>query len=221
MFERLQHAKIPIWENKQRLKYLTLFRDLILDVLQFSGGASPRVATSPTTGQPLNQEQRRTEINERKPLAVQMIRLAGIKTERDCVTRLKGITSSAKFDVIEQLWDLESFGGSFRERTDVIEEAIGVYKHDQKKALFRTLNPFFWIVRLIEWIAQFPVWLFSSIFHVDQEKAARSIAGKIVTVISAASLWIFALIQSLEALRGFLDHLAWGKAILHRLGFGG
>jgi hypothetical protein len=213
-FDRLEYSKIPISENKLRVEYLTLIRNLILDAIVFSGGAEPLVALSLTTGQPLNQEQRRTEINERKPLALQMIRLAGIKTQRDCATRLKGITSSRNLDVIEQLWSLESFGVSFREPIDVIEEAIGKYKRDQKKARWRAWCPIFWIIWIIEWIAEFPVWLFSLVFHVDQEKAARSGLGRFVTWFFNASLWLFGLFQGIEALFALARH----HAIRHLFG---
>jgi hypothetical protein len=30
-FDRLKYSQIPIWENEHRIKYLTLFRDLVYD----------------------------------------------------------------------------------------------------------------------------------------------------------------------------------------------
>jgi hypothetical protein len=219
-FDRLEYSKIPISENKLRVEYLTLLRNLILDAIVFSGGAEPVVALSPTTGQPLNQEQRRTEINERKPLALQMIRLAGIKTQRDCATRLKEITSSRNLDVIEQLWSLESFGVSFREPIDVIEEAIGKYKRDQKKALGRTRNPVFWILRIVGWIAGVPFWLIS-LLGFSREKAEESQSGQLAKgLIEIGPLvsgfgW---LVQLLVNLIQLLHDFGWTK-ILHRFGF--
>jgi hypothetical protein len=42
-------------------------------------GTPLRAPLSPKTGQPLDPEQRRIEINERKPIAQRIIALAGIK----------------------------------------------------------------------------------------------------------------------------------------------
>jgi hypothetical protein len=184
-FDRLKHSEIPLWENKRRIEYLTLFRDLVNDFNPLFG-TQLRAPLSPTTGHPLNREQRITEINERKPLAQQMIALAGIKSRRSCILNKPG-APSLEVDVIERFWYLGNLGVSFREPTTVIEEAIGVYKHDQKNALYRTRNPVSWIVRIVEWIAEFPVWLFSSIFGLDQEKAATSKLGRIVTIVFQTS----------------------------------
>jgi hypothetical protein len=217
-FHRLKYSEIPIGENKHRIEYLTLFRDLIYDIRPVFD-TQLRVPLSPTTGQPLNKEQRFTEFNERKPLAQQMIALADIKTRREFATRVKGVSSLLEVDVIQQFWDLETLGVSFRAPMDVVEEAIGRYKTDQKNALCRTRNPFFWIVRIVEWIAGFPVWLFSSIFRLDQEKAATSKLGRIVTILFQTTLWLFGLFQTLAALSYLLDHFGWENPVLRWLGF--
>jgi hypothetical protein len=121
-FHRLKYSDIPIGENKHRIEYLTLFRDLIYDIRPVFD-TPLRVPLSPTTGQPLNKGQRFTEFNERKPLAQQMIALADTKTRREFATRVKGISSLLEVDVIQQFWDLETLGVSFRAPMDVVEEA--------------------------------------------------------------------------------------------------
>jgi hypothetical protein len=62
---------------------------------------------------------------------------------------------------------------SFRQPAETIEEAIGFYKHDQKRARFGTRNPIFWVLRIVEWMAQLPFWLVS-LFGFSQEKAQES-----------------------------------------------
>jgi hypothetical protein len=63
-FDQLKINQIPIWENKHRVDYLTLFRDLVYDIRPVFG-TQPRVPLSPTTNQPLDREQLHTEFNER------------------------------------------------------------------------------------------------------------------------------------------------------------
>lgn len=73
-FDRLKIDQIPIWENEHRVEYLTLFRDLVYD-RNPAIGTQLRAPLSPSTGRPLDPEQRRIEINERRSTAKRMIAL--------------------------------------------------------------------------------------------------------------------------------------------------
>lgn len=100
-FLDLKINEIPIWENKHRIDYLTLFRDLIYDIRPVFG-TQPRVPLLPTTGQPLDRAQLYTEFNERKALAQRMVALAEIGTRREYVSRLKGNVSVLTADALKQ-----------------------------------------------------------------------------------------------------------------------
>jgi hypothetical protein len=214
-FDKLGYSKIPIWENKHRIEYLTVFRDFANDIRP-AFNTQPRIPVSPTTGKPFEQGQRYTEFNERKPLAHQMILLAGIKTRREFAARVKGNSSLIEVDVIEQYWSLETLGVSFRAPQDIIEEAIGRYKTDQKKAQRRTWSPLFWAARFIEWIIQFPVWLISLTFSIEEEKVARSWYGRLL---SGIYVGFCTLIPAVQALSALLDHFGLERPLLHLLGF--
>lgn len=216
-FERLQYSKIPIKENKRRVEYLSLFRDLLND--QF-GWNQEGAGTSSKLGQ-LNSEQRRVEINKRKPIAHEMITLAGIKTRRACAQRVRGSHDRTMFelDVIDRLWDAYELGISMREPVVAVEEAIGVYEHDQKRASFRTRNPIFWILRVVEWIAELPFW-FVGLFGFNQKKAEESKPGRVVKGVMQIGVFVAFgwLIQLLVNLIQLLHVLGWDKVVLHRLG---
>jgi hypothetical protein len=181
---------------------------------------------SPTTGQPLDLEQRMIAINERRSTAKRMIALAGIKTRRICAFRRgEPEPPPSEIDVIDQLWDLEWLGVSFRQPAETIEEAIGAYRDDEKKARGRSRNPFFWIawgadsivellIQIVGWMAEIPVRLVTRIFRLDREKTVRSWYGRSLTGISALTLWVFALIQTLRA----LDLLGWWDSFLRSIG---
>jgi hypothetical protein len=158
-FDRLKIDQIPICENERRIEYLTLFRDLVYD-RNPAVGTQLRAPLSPTTGQPLDLEQRMIAINERRSTAKRMIALAGIETRRICAFRRgEPEPPPSEVDVIEQLWDLEWRGVSFRQPAETIEEAIGAYRDDQKRARERSRNPFFWLA----WIGESIVEMFIQI----------------------------------------------------------
>jgi hypothetical protein len=161
-FDRRKIDKIPFWENQHRIECLTKYRDLLNTAFGWSalGWKSSDL------------EQRRTEINEGKPLVHRMITLAGIKLVRQCAR--SNANSTIELDVVDELWSLEPLYVSTREPISAIEEAIGEYKRDQKKARGRTWSPIFWAACFIEWIIQLPVWLLSLIFSVEEDKVAHS-----------------------------------------------
>jgi hypothetical protein len=198
-FDRLEIDKIPIGENRRRIKYLSDYRDL----LNTAFGWSVR-----TGWQPSYLEERRTAINEGKPLVHRMITLSGIKTVRQCAR--SDIIKTEGLDVLDEIWSLERLHISTREPITAIEEAIGEYKRDRKRAWWRTWNPFFWIAHIIEWIAELPVRLFGVIFGVDQKKAVSSPLGRSATIFFNATIWIFALVQTLAA----LGLLGWWRSLL-------
>ena len=223
-FERLKIDQIPIRENERRIKYLTLFRDLLYD-RNLAIRTELRAPLSPKTGQPLDLEQRMIELNERRSTAKRMIALAGIKTRRVCVFRRgEPEPPPSEIDVIDQLWDLEWLGVSFRQPAETVEEAIGAYRDEQSNARARSRNPFFWIawiaesiiemlIQIVGWIAEIPVRLIIRIFRLDQDKAVRSWYGRSLTGLSAFTLWIFALIQTLRA----LGLLGWWDTFLQSM----
>lgn len=208
-FDRLKIDQIPLGESKHRIEYLTEFRD---SLNQFFGWVVYGT-TRPDV------EERRTDINKRKPLAHRMITLAGIETVRECARRNPPTSSTLTvgLDVIDELWSLESLHLSLREPINVIEEAIGEYERDQKKARGRSRNPFFWAVWTFAWIAEFPPSIFSRVSGVDQDKAERSKPGQLATALVQASLWIFALIAALAGLFYLLEFLGFKDALLRCL----
>jgi hypothetical protein len=142
---RLKYDRIPIWENKRRIKDLTFWRDLWLEGLF---GAS-KVITSPATGRTFIAEDRRTELNRRIPAIREMVALAEIPTLRDWVTFRKD-DPPVRVDILEQFWYVDKLRISFRAPSDVIDEAVGKYQSDQHQSWIRTFNPLYWIGRGID-----------------------------------------------------------------------
>ena len=142
---RLRYNKIPIWENKQRIEYLTFWRDLWLEGM-FALNETPE---SPITRKPLNQAERITELNRRIPAVREMVRLANIQTLRNWRTFRKD-DPPIRLDILEEFWNVHQLRLSPRAPSDVVDEAIGRYQADQRGSWIRTFNPLYWIERLIE-----------------------------------------------------------------------
>jgi hypothetical protein len=130
---RLKWNKIPIWENKQRIKELQFFRDIYLLGLW----GYTKMLISAATGKRFTAEECRSEINRRLPAVKEMVALADITALRDWVTIRKDDAPS-RVDVLEQLWYLEKLRISYRAPSDVVEEAIGKYQADQRQSWIRT-----------------------------------------------------------------------------------
>jgi hypothetical protein len=198
-FDRLKYDKIPISENQYRIKYLTDYRNLLNDAFGWNRTRSGDL------------EEQRIVINERRPLIARMTRLAGINSRRQCARRGASAysTTMIEIDVIEQMWELEALGISTREPMVVIEEAIGIYKHDQNRARCRTWNPFFWITFLIESIVGI---LFNVVilFGGNAQKARDSAIGRIISAVGTFLGWI-------AAIATILWFLGFQSAIQHLL----
>lgn len=86
-----------------------------------------------------------------------------------------------------------------------VQQAIGVYTADHAGAWGRTLNPFWWLGKLITWIAHAPFFLLGAAGF-DSEKAERSIIGKLVSLVFALTTFLAAVLGILDRL-GFLTQL--------------
>jgi hypothetical protein len=73
---RLKYDKVPIWENKWRIKHLQLFRNVYLV------GMWGYTELLKPGGKPLTIEECRSETNRRLPGVKEMVRLANISALR-------------------------------------------------------------------------------------------------------------------------------------------
>jgi hypothetical protein len=129
---RLKYDRIPILENKQRIKDLTFWRDLWLEGML----GTPKGVISPVTGKPFSPEDRLTELNRRIPGVREMVALAEIPTLRDWVTFRKD-DPPVRVDILEQFWYVDKLQISSRAPSDVVDEAIGKYQSDQHGSLIQ------------------------------------------------------------------------------------
>ena len=78
---------------------------------------------------------------------------------------------------------------------DCIERAIGVYEHDRTASIIRTVNPFFWINKIIMTIVSIPFRVLGNIGF-NKGKAEASLSGRIfkgilyIATLAASGLYI-------------------------------
>jgi hypothetical protein len=185
-FDQIEYAKIPIWENKRRIKALSVCRDLYIDRLTNHPGCHRR------------------DINQQIPAVREMVDLAGIAAERSWPTMRDGYPSTPEdIDVLAEIWDLNLYHVNQNAPIDVIDNAIGVYRKDQAKSWFRTFWPFFWLGRLIDWVAH---WTFNvvALFGADPHEARSSHFGRVITALERLTLWTATVVGAAIAVLEFL-----------------
>lgn len=87
--------------------------------------------------------------------------------------------------------------------TDYLERAIGVYDADRQSAIIRTLNPFWWAMRGLLWLAGIPFRILNSA-GIDTSNIEGGFIG---TLVKAAIVMVTGLAATLTALSllGLLD----------------
>ncbi len=93
---------------------------------------------------------------------------------------------------------------------DYIDRSIGIYERNHSAAVIRTINPFFYIGWLVEFIVELPFLAIAKL-GLDRKKAESSMLGRIIkgilyliTVI-AALLTILQLLDILEPVKIFFQ----------------
>ena len=83
-----------------------------------------------------------------------------------------------------------------------VQQAIGVYTDDNGAAWRRTLNPFWWLGRILSWFAHIPFELIGKAGF-DAGKAEGSFIGKVASLI----LYLIPIIAGLLAILDRMDYL--------------
>ncbi|WP_404426162.1 hypothetical protein [Thalassospira australica] len=119
----------------------------------------------------------RTEINRKLRLVQQITQAAG------CATGViwAGAGRQAQVSFFDDLFNLHQYKIHRENVFDNIDRAIGIYEENSSHALWAcTLNPFFYINELFEWISKIPFWLIGKAGF-DSDRAQGSGIGKFVS----------------------------------------
>lgn len=184
------YRKISIFENKRRLEALSLFRN---NIVEYFNNCEPngflRDFIENQTASNL-----RPEINRTMAEAIRIVRSSGVSTFFDIMRAPAAGGGTYPFDVINGVFNLSYHQIDPRYVIDLLDRSIGVYAQDQKKSLLRTVNPFWWVWQLVEWISSIPFAIISAA-GLERYPIESSVIGRIVKMLIQGAIAALTFLQ--------------------------
>jgi hypothetical protein len=196
----LSYRHIPCWENARRQEFLKEFRDLFVRYLNACDNGS---RFSNERQETVEAQKIRADINLRLVQAGDITVAGGISTSFRILRPPMLGGGSFTVDAIYNIFDHSQVRPDPEQTLDVIERAIGVYVADQRKSLWRTLNPFYYLSRLLAWIVQVPFAILTAAGF-NGERASTSIAGRIYRAVSSLIIFLWFILHVADYF-GFKD----------------
>jgi hypothetical protein len=167
------YTEIPIWENKRRLRKLFEFRKLF--TVYFNNSQITRLGREMIEEK--EAQEARVEINRMIDDVHAIIVNSGVNP----VLRWTAPATIGGFvrdiDLIMSIFQIHRHQITPNNALDFIDRAIGVYESDRRRALARTVNPFFYLRIMLDWLADLP-FRFIGRLGFSKEKAESSIIGR-------------------------------------------
>ena len=85
-------------------------------------------------------------------------------------------------NLVDNLFNLQKFDIEIQALVDFIDQVDGVYQQDFISSIVRTINPFYWLGKLLELIARVPFFFLGSI-GLNQKQIEGCFVGKLVKLI--------------------------------------
>ena len=201
------YTRILVWENKRRLNKLREFRSLMIRYFNNSrvGFGGGRVEESAA-------KEARREINRLRKEIHSIIISSEINPLFSWTPPSAVGGDEMEIDLIDDIFDLDQFDIGPNNVLGLIDRAIGEYDSNRKSAFVRTLNPFFYLGRVLDTISDLP-FIIVGIFGFNRQKIRASTIGKLVKgmlyliIIVAAVLTVLHLLDFLEPIKQFLHKL--------------
>jgi len=191
------YKKITIWENRNRTKLLIEFRSLV--VTYFKNMCTSGFFFDVVENKKARQV--RIEINMILDKIYSFILLAGVNPTMHYYPPPVVGGLARNIDLILNIFNLHRYQIRPQQLLNLIERSIGIYENDRLNALLRTVNPFFWLGLILDYIVSLPFKVIGKIGF-NQEKIESSITGKIIK-------GIFYLISVLASLLTVLEMIGY------------
>ena len=201
------HTKILIWENKRRLNRLREFRFLMIRYfnnsrVDFGGG---RVEESAA-------KEAKREINRLREEIHSIILNSGIDPLFSWTPPSAVGGDETEIDLIEDIFHLDQFDIGPNNLLACIDRAIEKYDSSRKSTFVRTLNPFFYLGRVLDTISDLP-FIIIGILGFNRQKIKTSAIGRLVKGSLYLSIIVAAVFTILHLL-GFVEPI---KQSVHKL----
>ncbi|MCK4532884.1 hypothetical protein KAU39_03795 [bacterium] len=193
------YKKITILENRNRTKLLVEFRKNVVNYFDNVEDADIGLGVYENE----EAKQLRRTINMNLDRMYSLIILSGVKPVM-CYSPPRAIGGFAgDIDLVINIFNLYEFQIDPQQLMDFIDRAIGIYSEDRLNALFRTINPFFWLCLILDYIVGLPFKIIGKIGF-NQKKIETSIAGRIIKGVFYLITMLAAFLTVLEK-TGYLE----------------
>lgn len=202
------YKKMTVWENRKSVKTLLLFRDQVIGYFNNIKGDFYQVEAIESKD---SLEHRRL-INLSLRAAATAVDAVGVaRTMFHTPPPLLG-GFAGDVDLFQNMFRLSNMRIDPRVLTDVIERAIGIYETDHAAAWRRTLNPFYWFGRLLEFISTLPFVLLGSL-GLNRERMEASFLGGL----AKRMVYLLGLLASLLTVLKWMGRLDDLEALISRV----
>ncbi|HCC68063.1 TPA: hypothetical protein DEP90_02560 [Patescibacteria group bacterium] len=190
----MNYKKISYFENRHRIKKLKKFKSL---AIKYFKNTQKSFYNRECVENSIAQKTR-SQINSISPHVNLIIRSSGIPTSIIYTPPPMIGGSQQEIDLFDNIFLLHQYDINKEQIFDIIEKSIGVYEYDKILSIIRTINPFFWINRILSYIANIPFEIFKSFgFEINSERPLFKILGFIFYLITVIASLI-AILQAFE-----------------------
>ena len=178
-----KHSDLFYWENQHRLKKLKEFREITIGFFNADNSSE-------------GYYNKRSELNLKTEEAHGYIKAAGVRS----VIVLTPPPLIGGYPIrIDLFQDIHNLHRAIRpiQVIDTIEKAIGVYLSNVSSSILRTINPFFYMYRLIDTVTTIPIRLFR-VLGFSEDVLDCSYIVRIYKFITQTIIWVSALLTLLH-----------------------
>lgn len=198
----IPYKRVPVWTNRQRVETLVKFQEAIVayfsntEYSDFGHGVNENAAA----------RKARTAINLKTATVKGILQAtSGIPTIHYVPPPIIG-GPEGNIEPFDNIYHLVRYQIGPDVLIDTIEEAIGVYNDDLTNSIVRTINPFYWLGWLLDYIASIPFIALGRLgfdqTRIEQSGLGRFIKG-VFSLLTAFSIFL-GILEKLGRLNDFL-----------------
>ncbi len=162
------YKKISYWENIQRVNILNEFRNLVIDYFN-------NVEIGGFTGVKGNENSIRARESINK--TINKVHLIILTSGVNPIIGYNGVEK--KIDLVYGVFVIHKYDIHPSHLIDFVDRSIGVYEEDELNSKMRTVNPFFWLGLVLEFIVNLPFKLIGELGF-NQSKFETSSIGRVI-----------------------------------------
>ena len=194
-------TNFTIWEVNKRITDLQEFLDKYKDYLEHSAGSTRQrhLGTFPTDD---IDSSARSKLNFMRPRIKKYI----LDTDNYPLINYRDPLAiggrAMQIDIFENLFNLNAFEIPHTTVSDTLERTIGYYQDQRPKAVLRTINPLWWIWRLVSVVIAFPFYVIGWAGY-DRDQIESKPAAKLFKAVT----WFVAIVTFMDSMVQLLINL--------------